>query len=218
MEFKKIVFDADKFYTLQNDDEKIDFLTAFTVAISKTKEIDYSTFLIEEIDNHYFEIINFIKNEKYQAIKSADDIKNLLKIIKAYPQFENQIDFSYTSLYKILELGWETMDGFKFNKKKIGYKVFLEFKRRIIAETAKQSQKKIRSADVNYKFAILQEMGVIKWLENNIPTNNDDRAEILQEIMGGSTETIKDYLKGKTIHKDVRQKALDLINAKRYPK
>lgn len=80
-----------------------------------------------------------------------------------------------------------------------------------------QPNKKLRTADVNYKFALLEIMGVIKWLETNIQTNNDDRAEILQEIMGGSTETLKDYLKGKIIHKDVRQKAVDFINSKRYP-
>lgn len=78
--------------------------------------------------------------------------------------------------------------------------------------------KKRRSTDVNFKFAMLQEMGVIKWLENNIQTNNEDRAEILQEIMGGSTETLKDYLKGKTINRDVKQKALDFLNDRRYPK
>lgn len=83
---------------------------------------------------------------------------------------------------------------------------------------AEPEKPKLRTADVNYKFALLEEMGVIKWLQTNIHTNNKNRAEILQEIMGSTVSTLEDYLKGKTIHKDVRQKALDFINDRRLPK
>lgn len=75
---------------------------------------------------------------------------------------------------------------------------------------------KPRTADINFKFALLEEMGVIQWLKTNILTNHDDRAEILQQLIGGSTESIKNYLKGQTINKDVKQKALDLLNEKRF--
>lgn len=78
---------------------------------------------------------------------------------------------------------------------------------------------KLRTSDVNYKFALMEEMGVIKWLQTNIHTNNKNRAEILQEIMGSTVSTLEDYLKGKSIiSKDVRQKALDFLNDRRLPK
>lgn len=88
----------------------------------------------------------------------------------------------------------------------------------VVPKMRKRSVKQVRTTDVNFRFALLQEMGVIKWLETNIQTSNNDRADILQQIMGGSAETIKDYLKGKHINRDVRQKALDFINEKRLPK
>ena len=70
--------------------------------------------------------------------------------------------------------------------------------------------------NLNLKIAMLENMDVLKWLENNIP-NKTNRAEIIAKLIGGSPITIEDYLDGKNpIKNDVKQNAIDFINQKKY--
>ena len=135
-----------------------------------------------------------------------------------------RLDYSQYEMYKyfadITEDEWEfvffelTFNEVKFKNFSFTLDRIFEFLESDQA-VPEREKPKLRTADVNYKFALLDTMGVISWLKNNIETNNEDRAKILQEIMGGSIDTLIDYLKGKSIHKDVKQKALDFINEKR---
>lgn len=109
--------------------------------------------------------------------------------------------------------------NFKFSVLKIYHWLNSKLNPNGTEQTAEPEKPKLRTADVNYKFALLEEMGVIKWLQNNIHTNNTQRAEILQEVMGSTISTLQDYLKGKSsVSKEVRQKAMDFINDRRLPK
>lgn len=159
---------------------------------------------------HEVEKISFANylNEVYEYFSYvSDEIANLQEFSK------NQ---KLKTLIYGLEDFYEIIAGFYGDEL-----TKLEFYHQEIGKDLKNVEKekpKRRHTDINFKFALLEEMGLISWLKNNIPTNNKDRAEILMELIGGAETTLIDYLKDKSINKDVRQKALDFINEKRYPK
>lgn len=218
----------------KTDKEIINLYSDYLFQYAK-KQLEIKDNLVdEEIEDLYFRILerhrsdswNFDKEKVYKSHleyidsyeskgefeKLNDSRKEILKKfkqeIKESGEIRNKYGLFYILYYKV------QLSTFH-KKKEIGYLVYLEFKRKIIDLPSK---KKKRHTDVNFKFALLEEMGVINWLKTNIPTNNEDRADILMELIGGQQSTLVDYLKGKTINKDVRQKALDMITDKRYPK
>lgn len=200
-------------------------------SIFKTQFIKYVNILSNKpqfVQNFFNTVLNPNIN-KYNVFSNLteDQYKNILEhFVKSGTLTEPYLyEFPFIDFIKNYSAIDETSGRLIYNLDDYreyylgGQRVLNHIIKRYFPQKLKQIQpnKKLRTADVNYKFALMEIMGVIKWLETNIQTNNDDRAEILQEIMGGSTETLKDYLKGKIIHKDVRQKAVDFINSKRYP-
>lgn len=126
----------------------------------------------------------------------------------------------FVSLIELIEYRFYSESGMMYDKKKNGYKVFIEFKRNIKeiynADKSEIDFSKEKGYRLNYKLSLLEHLDVLKWLDNNIP-NKRDSAEILAQIIGGSPETIKDYLDKKNVIKtDIKSSAIKFITDKKY--
>lgn len=152
----------------------------------------------------YWEICNF-RNKLSQEV--IDDSRH-----RYYKYFFNSIGFD-------IFFNDVKYRNFKFSVLKIYHWLNDKLSGEGMEQKPEPEKPKLRTSNVNYKFALMEEMGVLQWLKSNIHTNNTNRAEILMEVMGSTVSTLEDYITGKSVvSKDVRQKALDFINDRRYPK
>ena len=157
MEFKKIDFEKEKFSQLTTEKEKINFLTKFTLDLINTVEINYKTLLPEEIDDLFFNVITFTEKNDYKRNSTSEEIVNLTNFVKLdymrdATKNENETLMEYfirkrpdlllRPIRDLLEFRVFQPEngGLIYVKNKIGYKVFLEYKRAINERIKKETQ------------------------------------------------------------------------------
>ena len=156
MKFKYIEIDREEYSRLNEIEYKkqwekkeiVNFLANFTYKIHESCSADYTILIDEDIEILYFEILSFIKNQDYKVPKTSREKANSEKLIQFAENYKKEnsstlseeditrVDFKVFSelhkpLYDILEFRKYSIDGIIFNKKSIGYEVYLEFKRMI---------------------------------------------------------------------------------------
>ena len=198
MEFKKIVFDKDNFSKLTTEKEQISFLTTFITDLINTVEINYKTLLPEEIDDLFFNVISFTGKNDYKRNSTSEEIVNLTNFVKLdymrdATKNENETLMEYfirkrpdlllRPIRDLLEFRVFQPEngGLIYVKNKIGYKVFLEYKR-AINERIKEEEKRIsgkteikdfnpkeKGENVPYKIAMLDNLGILEKFSASSP-------------------------------------------------
>lgn len=204
MEFKYLKIDKEEYSRLDEIEYKkpwekkeiIHFLANFTFKIYENGSLGYKISIDEDIEILYFEILSFIKNTDYNVPKTSSEKKHSEKLIKFGETYKNEnitkfseddikrIDVKIFTelnkpLYRVLEFRQISRDGLIFNKKSIGYEVYLEFKRKILNKQKTQtklsnSQKiKIKGSlqSIGFLFSELIDKGFIEAPKRNGKNN-----------------------------------------------
>lgn len=230
-------FDLKKYAVMSNDEERINYLANTILNFSQTQNNNLSTLLDEEINDFYFKIIsNFNRKIFSKKNCSSSDLRDFRKMKRDFKMLDRlkindadkYIRFQNSGEIKKLQNDYDDLllkceeivivddmvfytptesGGLHYDKKKIGYKVFLEYKRKINKPTIQKN----RAFNLDYKFAILERMEFIKWCENNSLTK-DSTAELLCELIGGAKSTFLDKLKPSyKMDKEIKQNAIDFV-------
>ena len=163
---------------------------------SKPENINYLDFWD---DFNSFSEVTIIPTTKHKYLKAFFTSNSFLGLLLDEVKYKN--------------FGFSMVKIWNFVTRKL-----LQFNTSSNAVTENISTKNVieKGNNLNLKIAMLENMDVLKWLENNIP-NKTNRAEIIAKLIGGSPITIEDYLDGKNpIKNDVKQNAIDFINEKKY--
>lgn len=155
-------------------------------------------------------VFKYLTNDQYQKIKSDFLNKGVMIFNTSYGSYATEFLDNYSE--------------FDINKKNIifNYTAYKNLctKKVIVRQYILNkyfARDKPRAFNLDYKFAILDEMGFIKWCrDNNI--NNENTASLLVELLGGAKSTMLDKLKpGFKMNKETKEKAIHFINSKKYP-
>ncbi len=219
------------FVVLGNFDHSIEFQYMGESGYPEYFESDinlYSKTIVEQTNKFINENEFLDKNADYNYLDYWDNFNSFAEVFICSEVKHKYYKHFFTSFYPIClkfdEIKYKNFQFSVVNIAKLIDSKILKFTMEIPETETNISDKpetKIseiteKGNNLNFKIAMLEYMDVLKWLENNIP-NQTNRAEILAKLIGGSTATIEDYLSGKNpIKTDIRQRAMNFINDKRY--